>query len=299
MRAGGVPLFSVDTHRAAGDFDVLAFNLVGRARLHERARTASTSPASRCGPSDRRPEHPLVVVGGHCAFNPEPHGRLRRRVRDRRRRGAGRRDHRGRRRRGSAPGAPPARACCASSPRSPASTCRRCTTSSTTARSSPRSRRASPTCPSASTSAPSPTSPTGRTRSSQLVPLIEVVHDRLNVEIFRGCTRGCRFCQAGMITRPVRERPADQVRTMVRGRPAPHRLRRGRAHVAVERRLLGDRRPRRRPRQRAGGLRQRRRSRCRRCGSTRSPSASPARSRRCAAPGSRSRPRAARGGSAR
>ena len=50
---------------------------------------------------------------------------------------------------------------------------------------------------------------------TQLVPLTEVVHDRLNVEVFRGCTRGCRFCQAGMITRPVRERPADQVRTMV------------------------------------------------------------------------------------
>lgn len=49
----------------------------------------------------------------------------------------------------------------------------------------------------------------------QLVPLTEVVHDRLNVEVFRGCTRGCRFCQAGMITRPVRERPADQVRSMV------------------------------------------------------------------------------------
>ena len=47
------------------------------------------------------------------------------------------------------------------------------------------------------------------------MPLTEVVHDRLNVEVFRGCTRGCRFCQAGMITRPVRERPADQVRSMI------------------------------------------------------------------------------------
>jgi len=49
-----------------------------------------------------------------------------------------------------------------------------------------------------------------------LVPLTEVVHDRLNVEVFRGCTRGCRFCQAGMITRPVRERPPEQIRRMVR-----------------------------------------------------------------------------------
>ncbi len=49
-----------------------------------------------------------------------------------------------------------------------------------------------------------------------LVPLTDVVHDRLNVEVFRGCTRGCRFCQAGMITRPVRERPRHQVVDMVR-----------------------------------------------------------------------------------
>ena len=48
-----------------------------------------------------------------------------------------------------------------------------------------------------------------------LVPLAESVHERMSVEIFRGCTRGCRFCQAGMITRPVRERSARSIAEMV------------------------------------------------------------------------------------
>lgn len=44
-----------------------------------------------------------------------------------------------------------------------------------------------------------------------IIPFVEAVHDRSVVETFRGCTRGCRFCQAGMIYRPVRERSKDKV----------------------------------------------------------------------------------------
>ena len=47
-----------------------------------------------------------------------------------------------------------------------------------------------------------------------IIPFIEVVHDRISLEVMRGCTRGCRFCQAGMITRPVREKSPAKLRQL-------------------------------------------------------------------------------------
>ena len=50
-----------------------------------------------------------------------------------------------------------------------------------------------------------------------LVPVVKPVHDRLAVEIARGCTRGCRFCQAGIIYRPVRERSIEEIMNLATG----------------------------------------------------------------------------------
>lgn len=50
-----------------------------------------------------------------------------------------------------------------------------------------------------------------------IVPYAEIVHDRIMLETFRGCTRGCRFCQAGMIYRPVREKSTSKLMDQVEG----------------------------------------------------------------------------------
>jgi radical SAM family uncharacterized protein len=215
MRAAGVPLFSLESHRPAAEFDLLAFNLSAEL-VYTNLLNCVDLAGVPIHAAARRPEHPLVVAGGHCTYNPEPLADFvdafvigdgeeviaeitevvadwKRSGRTEGSRAAVLRDL------ARIPGVyvpslyevvydgPALVSVTPRFPDVPAVVEKR-TIADLAAWPYPK---------------------------HQLVPLTEVVHDRLNVEIFRGCTRGCRFCQAGMITRPVRERPAAQVRRMV------------------------------------------------------------------------------------
>src|SRR4051812_25942192 len=71
MRAEGLPLFSVDTHRAATDFDILAFNLSAEL-VYTNVLNCIDLAGVPVRSADRGPSDPLIGAGGHCTYNPEP-----------------------------------------------------------------------------------------------------------------------------------------------------------------------------------------------------------------------------------
>ncbi len=220
LRTAGLPLFSVDTHRPAGDFDILAFNLAAEL-VYTNVLNMIDLAGAPLHSADRTADDLFVIVGGHCAFNPEPLadfvdlavlgegeeviGEITDVVH--RWKAEGRSDRADvLRRLASVPGVyvPSLYDVTYAAPTAGF-------TQGPIESVTPQFTDVPATVDKRTVADlgewPYPKRP--------LAPLTEVVHDRLSVEVFRGCTRGCRFCQAGMITRPVRERPADQVRTMV------------------------------------------------------------------------------------
>ncbi len=215
MRQNGVPAFTVDAHRPVG-----AFDLLGVSFSTELGYTNLLSTLDLAGiplhATDRDETHPVVVAGGHAAFNPEPIadfvdvaalgdgeevvGEITDVVKAWKAQGrpGGRRELLLRLAGTDGCYVPSLYAVTYGEDGAIESV-------------TPQHERVPRTVQKRTTSDldawPYPKKP--------LVPLAETVHERASVEIFRGCTRGCRFCQAGMITRPVRERSLQGIGEMV------------------------------------------------------------------------------------
>ena len=207
MRASGIPLYSLETKHPLADFDILGFSLPYESLYTNTLNVLDLAGMPVLG-AERTAEHPLVIAGGHACYNPEPmHAFIDAFVigegeqviheiidlhQGWRASGAGREQLL----RGLA-GLPAVYV--------PAFYQAHYQPDGTLAR----LERTWEGAPEMVRKRILPELPPPTTRF--VVPYIDTVHNRAQIEIMRGCTRGCRFCQAGMVTRPVRERPLEEI----------------------------------------------------------------------------------------